>query len=306
MCNTEGTIMQRYGETIDGRDRDAERQNASIYLGRAVALLTQHGKEHTIAPVLEPALRCRVERVTGYDTDRLGTFTREIPRPGSQLEAARKTARLGMELSGLPLGLASEGSFGPDPFTGMLPWNVEMVIWIDDALGIEVVGVAAGKTNFSHLLTASWEEAETFARVAGFPSHHLVVRSEHENEPRIRKGIADWVGLKEAFHWARGEAENGRAFLETDMRAHINPTRMQNITLAARDLLLKLQSRCPACGAPGFQLAERVPGLPCKDCGAPTRQTRAEIHRCAKCAHQVAVERPEAVAPPERCDYCNP
>lgn len=81
---------------------------------------------------------------------------------------------------------------------------------------------------------------------------------------------------------------------------------MAMITQAARDLAHKLRFRCPVCGAPGFQLAERVPGLPCEDCGTPTRQTRAEIHRCAKCAHQVEVERPEASAPRERCDYCNP
>ena len=280
--------------------------NPSVYSGRVAALLTQHGKERMIAPVLELALGCRVERVAGYDTDRLGTFTRDIPRAGTQLEAASKKARIGMELSGLPLGLASEGSFGPDPMVGMFPWNVEMIVWIDDSLGIEVVGAASGKTNFAHRLAADWAEAEAFARASGFPEHHLVARPEHEDDPRIHKGIADWTSLKEAFQWARGEAENGRAFIETDMRAHANPTRMETIAQATRDLAHKLCSRCPVCGAPGFQLAERVPGLPCEDCGAPTRQASAEIHRCAKCAHQVTVARPEAVAPPQRCDYCNP
>ena len=72
--------------------------------------------------------------MTGYDTDQLGTFTRDIPRPGSQLEAARRKARMGMSLSGLPVGLASEGSFAPDPFTGMFTWNVEMLVLIDDRL----------------------------------------------------------------------------------------------------------------------------------------------------------------------------
>ncbi|MHB8354650.1 MAG: hypothetical protein ACYDCF_09505, partial [Burkholderiales bacterium] len=66
----------------------------SVYAGQAVSLLTQHGKERGIASVLGVALGCRVERVAGYDTDQLGTFTREIPRPGTQIEAARKKARL--------------------------------------------------------------------------------------------------------------------------------------------------------------------------------------------------------------------
>lgn len=49
------------------------------YAGQRIALLTQHGKERTITPVLERAPGCRVERVAGYDTDLLGTFTRDIP-----------------------------------------------------------------------------------------------------------------------------------------------------------------------------------------------------------------------------------
>ena len=93
----------------------------SCYYDQRVALLTQHGKELLVAPVLGTALGCQVERVTGYDTDLLGTFTRETPRAGSQIEAARKKARIGIQLSGLPLGLASEGAFGTDPYTQMLP-----------------------------------------------------------------------------------------------------------------------------------------------------------------------------------------
>lgn len=107
-----------------------------------VALLTQHGKERVIAPLLDAALGMRVERVDGYDTDRLGTFTREIARAGTQLEAARRKAHIGMELAGLPLGLASEGSFGPDPVAGLLPWNVEILVFVDRERGLEITGVA--------------------------------------------------------------------------------------------------------------------------------------------------------------------
>ena len=277
------------------------------YPGRQVALLTQHGKERVIAAALEPTLGCWVERVAGYDTDLLGTFTRDIPRAGTQLEAARKKARLGMELAGLPLGIASEGAFGPDPMMGILPWNVELLIWIDDGLGIEVVGIAQGKTNFAHVLAVSWEEAEAFAGRAGFPEHHLVVRPTDENDPRIRKGLADWADLQAAFAWALDQSESRRAFIETDVRAHANPTRMENIRLAAEDLVKKLNSRCPACGLPGFGIVERLDGLPCEDCGAPTRETRAEVHGCLKCAHRVTQERTDMTsASAGRCDHCNP
>lgn len=278
-----------------------------VYYGQRIALLTKHSKERVIAPVLEMALGCHVELVKDYDTDLLGTFTREVPRAGTQLEAARQKARIGMERLGLSVGLASEGSFGPDPVTGMLPWNVELLVWIDDHLGIEVVGCAAGATNFSHRLAASWEEAEQFAHEAGFPEHWLVIRPEGEDHPQIQKGIATYDDLKVSFHLARELAANGAVFLETDMRAHGNPTRMETISKAASDLAEKLCSNCPVCETPGFYASERLAGLPCEACGSPTREIRAEIHRCKLCGHQLTVERAEAkTAPPARCDYCNP
>ena len=267
----------------------------------------QARKERVIAPVLEPAIGCRLQRVAGYDTDLLGTFTRDIPRAGTQIEAARKKARIGMELSGLSLGLASEGSFGLDPMMGMLPWNVEFLIWIDDRLGLEIVGVAQGKTNSAHVLAATWEDVEAFARQAGFPEHHLTVRPQDEHDPRLSKDIAEWEKLREVFSSTCAQAANARAFIETDMRAHANPTRMENIRPAAEDLVKKLRSPCPACATPGFWIVERIAGLPCGDCCAPTRETRAEVHGCLKCAHRVTREQTgRTYADPGRCDWCNP
>jgi len=279
---------------------------ASDYRNQRVALLTQHGKESVIAPMLKTLLGCRVEKVDGFDTDLLGTFTRDIAREGSQLDAARKKARIGMELSGLSIGIASEGVFGPDPFTGMLAWNRELLIWIDDRLGIEVVASSAGKTNFSHRLVENWAEAEDFARSAGFPEHHLVIRPVDENHPEFRKGLADWASLQDGVTWALELAPNRRVFVETDMRAFANPTRLENIRLAAEDLARRLTSLCPACAAPGFVLTGQVRGLPCEDCGAPTREVKADIHRCVRCEHQALVERELEYASARYCDYCNP
>ena len=280
---------------------------SSVYAERQVALLTQHGKESVISPVLDTALGCRVKRVTGYDTDLLGTFTRDIPRAGMQLEAARKKARIGMELSSLPIGIASEGSFGPDPMVGMFPWNVEFLIFLDDERGLEVVGVAQGNTNFSHLLTADWTAVKDFAKQAGFPAHYLVIRPESEDDTRIRKGIAAWAELEAVFASALAESANGRVFVEIDMRAHANPTRMNSIRLAAEDLVKKLCSLCPACRAPGFWIVDYVDGLPCANCGEPTSETRAEIHGCLKCTYRLTRKQADRqYADPGRCDNCNP
>lgn len=278
-----------------------------LYQDQRIALLTQHGKEQAIAPVLEPALGCRIERVSGYDTDQLGTFTREIPRAGTQIEAARQKAKIGMSLSGLPVGLASEGAFGPDPYTGMCPWNVEMLIWIDTTRELEIVGMAEGQATFSHLLTADWAAAEAFAHQCEFPAQQLVVRPGEADDPRLQKDITDWQTLANAFARALGEAENRQVFIETDGRAHANPLRMNVIRRSAENLAQKLNSRCPSCGTPGFWIVERVAGLPCADCGAPTRETRAEIFGCPKCARRIENKRSDRRhADPGRCDYCNP
>lgn len=281
--------------------------NPSIYAGQRVAFLTQHGKERVIAPLLKSALGCQVVRVAGYDTDLLGTFTRDIPRAGTQLETARRKARLGMQLAGWPLGLASEGSFGLDPQVGMFPWNMEFLIWIDDVRELEVVGVAQGKANFAHLLAKDWGAAEAFASRWGFPEHHMVVRPEREDDSRIRKAITSWAELEATFTWALEQSPSRQAFLEVDVRAHANPTRLENIRLAADDLVRKLRSVCSECGAPGFWIVECIAGLPCAECGTPTQEPRADVLGCVKCQHRITRERTDKnYADPGRCTYCNP
>jgi hypothetical protein len=277
------------------------------YNDRKVALLTQHGKESVLAPILKESIGCIVTKVKGYDTDLLGTFTRDIPRIGTQIEAARKKARIGIKLAKLPLGLASEGSFGPDPFTGMFSWNVEVLVWIDDENKLEIIATAQGKTNQAHSCVTSWEEIEAFANKVGFPEHHLIIRPQGENDPNIRKGIASWDELSQNFIWAQSYSNNGSIFVETDMRAHANPTRMNTIGLAAKELAKKLSSVCPSCGSPGYWIIERIAGLKCERCGQPTQVTRAEIYGCSKCGYKATIERTDLLyANPGHCDYCNP
>ncbi len=279
----------------------------SDHQGQRIALLTQHGKEQVIAPVLEPVLGCSVVTVGGFDTDQLGTFTRDVPRPGSQLAAARRKARIGMELSGLRVGLASEGSFGPDPWGGMFTWNVELLVLIDDRLGIEVVGMAQGPGRSGHVQTAQWPELQAFAQQQGFPLHHLVLRPAGPDDMRMHKGVSDWTRLRQCFQSCAAQAANGQVFAESDLRAHANPTRMNRIGDAARDLLARLQSRCPTCERPGYWLSERERGLPCAACGAPTHDYRAEVWCCPACDHRAVIPRQDKTdAEPRHCPHCNP
>ncbi len=276
------------------------------YSGSIFSFLTRHGKEKVVSPVLEARLGCKITHTDKYDTDLLGTFSRERKRAGNQIEAARSKARIGMELTGLKHGIASEGAFGPDPFTGLLQWNVEMLVLIDDENGLELTGIAQRPARFAHCSCRSWAEAEEFAVQAGFPGHQLVVRPAHQEDLRVEKGISDWEVLKPSFDRALRESGNGMVFMENDLRAHANPDRMDTIRLAALDLCEKVMSFCPACGVPGFWLSEHVAGLLCADCGMPTRRPRSEIWKCRACNFHQERGVDMNFASPQHCDHCNP
>lgn len=283
---------------------EAVRDAAVPYRGRRVALLTRHGKQRLVAPVLAAA-GLELVHVDGFDTDRLGTFTREIPRPGTQLDAARGKARIGMSLAGLPLGLASEGAFGVDPQLGLVPWNLELLLFVDAASGLEVVGRAEGPACFAHEAVADVAAAEAFARRALFPAHGLVARPDHPDDPRVTKDVDDWPRLREAFDEARAVSASGTVVLEVDVRAHANPTRQAMIRRAAEDLAARLACRCPACGGAGFGRSGGRPGLPCAACAEPTALAAADTWACPGCGH--AEERPRAgAADPGCCPACNP
>jgi hypothetical protein len=277
------------------------------YRGARIALLTQHGKERVLAPLFALELDATLVVEGGFDTDALGTFTREVPREGTQLEAARRKAEIAIERSGAEIGLGSEGAFVPGPF-GLGSWNIEALVLVDRARGIEIIGRAGAAGRHLHASVATLAELVAFATRAGFPEHGLVLRPNDERDPRVVKGINTQAALVRAFEQVVREATVGVVFVENDLRAHFNPTRMASIGEAGRDLVARMKCACPACGLPGFGAVGQVPGLPCRDCGAPTRHPVAEEFGCVRCEHRE--ERPlrdaAESADPSVCDYCNP
>ncbi len=278
----------------------------SWFRGRLAVLATMHSKEQVITPVLEDALGLRVEVLREVDTDRFGTFTRDVPRPGTQREAARLKAQ-----SEADFGLSSEGSFGPHPW---LPWVAggrELVMLAGRVGGLELVGAdLTAETNNGSRLVGSVDEALAFAQEIGFPTHAVVVMGARKGEPDVSNGLYKGLMTTEALAAAiRVVLErDGAAHLESDMRAHVNPTRMQAIGRAAQDLVRLALSGCPRCERPGFDVVERLRGLPCAECGLPTRRVRMDIVGCLGCGFRE--ERPPATgtapASPGECDFCNP
>ncbi|MBU6181214.1 MAG: hypothetical protein KGR46_00175 [Verrucomicrobia bacterium] len=276
------------------------------HTGASFALLTKHGKERAIAPRFRSALGAEVVLVDSFDTDTLGTFTRDVPRAGSQWDAARRKAELAIELSGLPRGLGSEGSFSAGPF-GFVATNLELLVLKDAELGIEVAGVAVAGGHQASGIFSDWERFAEFARKMLFPSHGLVLRPGDGDDPRIYKDAGDFEKLRAVFSECTALSPEGLVFAESDLRAHRNPTRMETIGQACGDLLRRLQCDCPACGKPGFGLAKKLSGLPCSWCGSPTNDILGEEHKCPACGFTETRDTAEGKkADPKFCPACNP
>ncbi len=277
------------------------------YAGMTIALATMHGKADALAPAFA-TLGVSLAVPAGIDTDALGTFSGEIPRLQPPLETAIAKARLAMAAAGLPLGLATEGSFGPDPLIGFVAMHREVAVLVDD-LHVQVVCEwrNSHETNFASRVVGSASELDEVQLGRwGFPMHALIVRGEPSGP--VIKSLHDRSGLEDAIAACVAGSPMRQARIETDMRAHLNPTRMRQISQLGERLVERLRCCCPRCRAPGFGRVDVVTGLPCGWCGSPTAAVLAEIHGCAACSERLQLPRSDGLrqSDPAQCDLCNP
>ncbi|MFN8592933.1 MAG: DUF6671 family protein [Thermomicrobiales bacterium] len=281
----------------------------SAFVGRIAVLATKHGKERVIASALRSGLGVEVTVPEGFDTDCFGTFTRDVPRQGSQREAARRKAEAALALAGGDLAIASEGSFGPHPEVPFVTINIELVLLLDRLSGLEIVGSYVASTVVSgQRWVASPDEARTFAESVGFPDHGVIVRRDPDDPDLLFKAIEDDEDLRDATERVIAATPARRAFIEVDLRAHRNPTRMAAIAAATDDLVANAMRRCPRCGTPGFSHLMSRPGLPCRWCRMPTNLVLALEFGCVRCGERRDMPRPDGrvVAEPGECPICNP
>jgi hypothetical protein len=266
-----------------------------------LAFLTNHDKAPLVAESLAES-GFAVLTVDSFDTDRLGTFSREVTRPNSAHETALTKARLAAQLAGTRFGLGSEGSFGLDPYLRMLPWDSELLCWWDSEKGYAVYASQGGSdTNYAQTWVSSLQEARAFAEKTGFPEHALIIGQA--GDAVFIKGVQDPLQLEQSV--LTGLQTQDRLWLETDMRAHLNPCRRQLIKSAASQLAMRLAISCPSCHAPGYSVQQLQTGLACRDCDHPTNQTLSEHWLCGACGHAEIRQR-TGFAEPEHCPQCNP
>jgi len=279
------------------------------YRRSTISLATKHEKQSVIAPEFQVCLGAEVV-VAEVDTDKFGTFSGETERRGNALETAVRKARSGMKKANLPYGLASEGSFGPHPLIPIMPYGQELLVFVDDILGFTLHEVAISQTtNFCHDCVPTLQDARSFVKRLGFPSHGIILRPNVWTDRKIiYKDTTNAAEFKAAFSASKAASSDGKVWLEADMRAHRNPTRMASIGRIARTLADRLATPCPACKAAGWGRVRVEEGLPCECCQAPTDIVAYEVFGCVICAHSEQRPRSDGLkaASPSNCSWCNP
>ena len=275
------------------------------YRGSTIAVGTRHRKERQFRVPFQNVLGAHLLAPDDLDTDRFGTFTGEISRVETAIDAARAKARLAMTVTGLPFGLASEASYGT---FGRLGWagHQEVLIFCDAQRGIEVLAGHRSLEVPGYAHRVGRTDEVPAALLDGLPAQGLIVRpAQTAGTDGITKGIVDVVTLRAAIVRAAAQSTDGHAVVEPDLRAHHNPSRQQVLVHLALSLAHRLATPCPACRTPGFGRVDVEPGLACRSCGTPTLLPRHEIHGCPACDRQ-EIRPLAAEADPVDCPHCNP
>lgn len=278
-----------------------------MFANRALVIATMHQKEIAIQPILESNLGCKCLVPINFNSDQLGTFSGEIERFDTPIETARKKCEIAMKLTKTDLAIASEGSFGQHPSIFFAHADDEFLVLIDKQNELEIiVRELSLETNFNADYATNETELISFASKVKFPSHGLILRKSPDELEDITKGITNLEFLITQFHSL--VSKYGKVYIETDMRAMYNPTRMEVIRKLTSKLIDKINSTCPNCSTPGFGVTKVKEGLPCSYCKFPTRSIKSHIYSCAKCDFTEEKKFPNGkqFEDPMYCDICNP
>lgn len=286
----------------------SETKRPHLYDEAKVLIATKHNKQSVIAPVLKDALNIQSEVTTHFDTDIFGTFTGEIPRQHSQLDACLLKAKTAANQFNFAYSLANEGSFGPHPEIYFIPADVEVMTFFDKQRDIFITeSIISTETNYNSLTVLHDEPYDTFLEKVHFPGHALILR-EKESAHIIQKGIRHKKVLASLITDYFKHHKHQSLILETDMRAMMNPMRLSVIEALAQKLVNRLKTLCPACRIPGFGIKAYQGKLACKSCGAPTEMHESIQLSCVKCDYIISNKREDGLnfADPGFCQYCNP
>lgn len=276
----------------------------NYFESKKVVIATKHQKERVIGPALQAAFQMDYFTLENFDTDCFGTFTGEVERVLSPLEAARQKCILAFASSDADFAISSEGSFGPHPSFYFLPADEEILLLVDRNRELEIfVKHLSLKTNYASFEHGSEQRVSDFLQQIKFPSHGVHLKSPADY---VAKGIRSEEVLNPLLEETL--IRFGTYTLETDMRAMNNPTRMEVIEELVGKLVEKMKRCCPSCQRPGFSPTDAIRGLLCSCCSLPTKSVKSLLYRCEGCHYTDCVDFPDSktTEDPLFCDFCNP
>lgn len=280
-----------------------------FYRGRRATLATMHRKETAIAGAMQDVLGLGVQPDEGFDSDAFGTFDGRVPRLRSMLETALAKARAAMARANEVIGIASEGSYGPHPAIPFVPGGIELMVFVDDELGLVVSEhVIEDEPCYASCVVRAGDDLSQFLTAAKFPGHAVAVAPAHTPNVNVVSDLRHHAEVRFNIETRAALSQDGKALLFNDMRADRNPTRMRTIARLAHRLANRVASSCPRCGTPGFGRTGVARHCSCESCGSPTTIPSHDIHRCASCGLSELHERPaiEDGSSPRNCPFCNP
>ena len=263
---------------------------AHPYARERIGLATIHAKERAVAPPFRRLMGAEIVVAPNLDTDALGTFSGEIPRPDALVETSLLKAELVFRAMDVDCGIASEGSYGPIDRLPLNAGGLEIMAFVDRKRGIRLVEtLVTHRTNWRLLRFKAGDPRIAAAVTAlGFPDYGVFVLRSDWSHPI--KGLTRLDDVVSAMRQQADSSPDGVSVLISDMRAHRNPTRMKVLRALSWKLAKRLAVLCPKCKAPGFGHIDSRRGLPCEDCGTATHWIDFEIDGCAACGH--AMSRP--------------
>jgi ribosomal protein L37E len=283
---------------------------AHPYAGQRIGLATMHGKEQAVAPPFRRVLEADVVVAPRLDTDELGTFTGDVPRPDALVETCAIKAELAFRSLDVDCAIANEGSYGPIETVPLVPSGVEIMAFLDRRRGIKVIEtLPTHRTNWRLLRFRAGDPAIPDAvKAIGFPRYGVFVLCSSDMEHPVKSGLDTLDNVVSAMNQEARRSEDGMAVLIADMRAHRNPTRMRVLRALSWKLAKRLERLCPKCQAPGFGSIGNRRGLPCEACGAPTHWVHHEIDGCSACGHSELRPRRDGrtMAKKLSCRSCSP
>lgn len=272
---------------------------------QVIFFVTKHKKEQIVAPSFLVGFQANVIALD-WDTDSLGTFSGEKERVLDPLPNARKKIELAIE-SGANgrFYLASEGSFVPHPEIPWLTMNEECLLFFDRKTGMQMhVFQYSEDVFFRKEKLASQDRLIKLLHDFDFPNHGLILKLSKGRELRIQK---DFTSVEEVNHLVETMLNDGWGIeMESDLRAHQNPTRQNNIKKAGERLVEELKLNCPSCGSYGQNIKKRIEGVPCANCSIPSQQIKSYLRECYFCSHTWEQDLKNPPIDPQFCFWCNP